>query len=203
MKWTTAVLAVALSLGGCAVSKPTWRATSSTDESTNKMTMMVSTGDTDSASWFFTRPVYYFPVIRKDGDELLVGVMSGGRVRLPVGTVQLLVDQHEAWTITPQENPLSLSPAVFQKDVTDSGEHAEIVKNAEKQAMDAATQMMSPYTLASGEKAKQIIRDLVAGQKLQYRIVAIDQAASTTGEAVIDRSFSQALRAIGIDPDTL
>jgi hypothetical protein len=36
------------------------------------------------------------PVIRKDGDELLVGVMSGGRARLPVGTVQLLVDRHEA-----------------------------------------------------------------------------------------------------------
>ncbi|MFK3775169.1 hypothetical protein [Pseudomonas sp. NPDC089406] len=178
------------------MSQPTWRATSSTDESTHYTTLMVSTGDTGSAGGFFTRPVYYFPVIRKEGDELLVGVMSGGRARLPVGTVQLLVDQHEAWTITPQANPVSLSPAVFPKAVTAPGEHAETVKNA-------ATQMMSPYTLASGEKAKQIIRDLVTGQKLQYRIVAIDQTASATGEAVIDHSFSQALRAIGIDPDTL
>lgn len=189
MKWTTAVLAVALSLGGCAGSKQTWQATCSTDASNHQTTLMVSPVDIESTNWMLPRPVYYFPVIRKEGNELLVGVMSAGRARLPVGTVQLMVDQHEAWTITPLENPVSLSPVVFSKGGADS--------------QGAASQMMAPYTLACGDKAKRIIRELAAGQTLRYRIGAIDQAGATTGEAVIDRSFAQALRAIGVDAEPL
>lgn len=203
MKWTAAVIAVALSLGGCAGSKQTWKATATTDEFTDKTTMMVTTGDSGNASWIVTRPAYYYPVIRKECDELFVGVMSGGRFKLPVGTVQLRIDQHEAWTITPQETPVSLAPAVVPIGVTVTGEQAEIVRNAQEQAMKAASQMMSPYTVATGDKARQIIRQLLTGQKLRYRIVGINQAASTTGEAVIDASLAQSLRSIGIDPGTL
>lgn len=129
--------------------------------------------------------------------------MSGGRFKLPVGTVQLRIDQHEAWTITPKETPVSLATAVAAIGVTVTSEQAEIVRNAQEQAMKAASQMMSPYTVATGDKARQIIRQLLTGQKLRYRIVGINQAASTTGEAVIDASLSQSLRAIGIDPGTL
>lgn len=125
--------------------------------------------------------------------------MSGGRFKLPVGTVQLRIDQHEAWTITPQETPVSLAPAVAAIGVTVTSEQAEIVRNAQEQAMKAASQMMSPYTVATGDKARQIIRR----QKLRYRIEGINQAASTTGEAVINASLSQSLRTIGIDPGTL
>lgn len=189
MKWTAAVLAVALSLGGCAGSRQTWQATSSTDPSTRLTSLMISPVDIDSTSWMFPRPVYYFPVVRKEGDALLVGVMSAGRARLPVGTVQLIVDQHQAWTITAQENPVSLSPVVFSTGLAGSG--------------GATSQMMNPYTLASGDKAQRIIRQMMSGRQLRYRVVNVDHTASAEGQVEIDGSFSQALRAFGIDADAL
>ena len=69
--------------------------------------------------------------------------------------------------------------------------------------MTSVSQMMSPYTVTGGDKAKKILKQMLAGKNLKYRTVGINQAASTTGEAVIDPSLIEALRLIGIDPASL
>jgi len=61
-----------------------------------------TTGDTGTPSWIVTRPLHFYPVVRKEGDEIYIGVMSGGRFKVPVGTVQIRIDQNEAWAIIPQ-----------------------------------------------------------------------------------------------------
>ena len=202
MKGIIAVLAAAVALGGCAAG-PTWQATGTTDEFTDKTTMMVTTSEFPASGSIVTRSLHFYPVVRKEGDEIYVGLMSGGRFKIPVGTVQLRIDQNEAWTITPQETPVSMMPSAPQYAVNLPPEQAAMVKQAQDQAMLNMTQLMSPYTVTGGEKAKKILKQMLAGQVLKYRTVGINQAASTTGEAAIDPTLAESLRAIGINPESL
>ncbi|GFM49001.1 hypothetical protein OH708_07430 [Pseudomonas capsici] len=202
MKRIIALSVIAFTLGGCA-SGSVWKATGSTDEFTDKTTMLVTTGDFSAGGSIITSSLRLYPVVRKEGGQIYVGVMSGGRFKIPVGTVQLRVDQNEAWTITPQETPISQMPAAPQYALNLPPEQAAIVKNAQDQAMISAAQMMSPYTIAGGDKAKKILKQMLAGKVLKYRTVGLNQAASTTGEAVIDPSLAESLRLVGIDPASL
>lgn len=202
MKRTIALVAAAIALGGCA-SGSVWKATGTTDEFTDKTTMMVTTGDFTAGSSIITSSLKFYPVVRKEGGEIYVGLMSGGRFKIPVGTVQLRIDQNEAWTITPQETPVSMMPEAPQYALNLPPEQAELVKNAQAQAMTNMAQVMSPYTIAGGEKAKKILKQMLVGHTLKYRTVGINQAASTTGEVEIDPSLAQSLRLIGIDPAAL
>lgn len=204
MKRIAATLAIALTLAGCASEQQTWKATATTDEFTDRTTMMVTTGDLGTPSWIVTQPLHFYPVVRKEGSEIYVGIMSGGRFKVPVGTVQLRIDQNDAWTITPQETPVSMAPSIPMAPlVTLQGEQAALVNNAQEQAIKSTSQLMSPYTVTGGDKAKQILKQMVSGHLIKYRTVGINQAASTTGEAVIDPSLAKSLREIGIEPNSL
>lgn len=202
MKRIIAAALAAISLGGCAAG-PTWEATGTADEFTDKTSMMATTSEFATAGGLMMTSLRYYPVVKKEGDDIYVGVMSGGRFKMPVGTVQLRIDQNEAWTITPQETPVSMVPAVPSYALNLPPEQAAIVKSAQDQAMTSTAQLMSPYTVAGGDKAKAIIKQMLAGKTIKYRTVGINQAASTTGEALIDPSFAQSLRLIGIDPAAL
>ncbi|MBC3254362.1 hypothetical protein HU733_02560 [Pseudomonas paralactis] len=202
MKRIIAAATVLFTLGGCAAG-PTWQATGTTDEFTDKTTMMVTTSEFPASGSIVTRSLHFYPVIRKEGDEIYVGLMSGGRFKIPVGTVQLRIDQNEAWTITPQETPVSMMPSAPQYALSLPAEQAAIVKQAQDQAMLNVTQLMSPYTVTGGAKAKKILKQMLAGHTLKYRTVGINQAASTTGEALIDPTLIDALRVIGINPGLL
>ncbi|MEE4632291.1 hypothetical protein V2K98_02005 [Pseudomonas alliivorans] len=202
MKRIIALSMFAFALGGCA-SGPVWKATGSTDEFTDKTTMMVTTGDFSTGGSIVTSSLKFYPVVRKEGGQIYVGLISGGRFKIPVGTVQLRIDQNEAWTITPQETPVSSMPAAAQYVLNLPPEQAAIVKNAQEQAMINATQMMSPYTITGGDKAKKILRQMLSGKVLKYRVVGINQAASTTGEVELDPSLAESLRLIGINESSL
>ncbi|WP_233097288.1 MULTISPECIES: hypothetical protein [Pseudomonas] len=174
------------------------------DEFTDKTTMMVTTGDQSTPSLIVTQPLHFYPVVRKEDGEIYVGIMSGGRLKVPVGTVQLRIDQNDAWTITPQETPVSMAPSIPMAPlVTLQGEQAALVNNAQEQAMKSTSQLMSSYTVTGGDKAKQILKQMVSGHMIKYRTVGINQAASINGEAVIDPSLVKSLREIGIEPDHL
>lgn len=200
MKRLIVTAAVTMMLTGCA--GQVWKATGSTDEFTDQTTMMVTVGEYTSVPVIVTKPFNYYPVVRKVGNEVYVGLMSGGRIKVPVGTVQLRIDQHEAWTISPQETPVSLLPEVPQYALNLPPEQAELVKNAQAQAMTSAAQTMSPYTVTGGDKAKAIIKQMAAGHMLKYRTVGLNQAGSTTGEVTLDASFVQSLKQVGIDTST-
>lgn len=197
-----AVLALATAmLTGCGGS--VWKATGSTDEFTDKTTMMVTTGNFTAGSSIVTSSLKFYPVVRKEGEEIYVGLMSGGRFKIPVGTVQIRIDQNEAWTITPQETPVGLVPASPEVALGLPAEQAELIKKTQAQAMENVYKMMSPYTITGGDKAKSILKQMLAGQVLKFRTVGINQAASTTGEVALDESLAQSLKLIGIDPMTL
>ena len=197
-----AVLAIAtVVLSGCAGS--VWKATGSTDKFTDQTTTMVTTGDYSAGTSIITSSLKFYPVVRKEGGEIYVGLMSGGRFKIPVGTIQLRIDQNDAWTITPQETPISMVPAAPEIALGLPAEQAEMIKKAQAQSMDSMYKMMSPYTVTGGDKAKEILRQMVTGKTLIYRTVGINQAASTTGEIELDDSLRQSLKLIGINPSTI
>lgn len=193
---------IVTALGGCATGN-TWKATGSTDEFTDKTTMMVTTGDFTTGSSIYTSSLKFYPVVRKEGGEIYVGLMSGGRFKIPVGTVQIRIDQNQAWTITPQETPVGLVPAQPEVVLDLPAEQAELIKRTQAQAMESVYKIMSPYTITGGDKAKSILKQMLTGQVLKFRTVGINQAASTTGEVVLDESLAQSLRLIGVDPKAL
>jgi hypothetical protein len=199
------LIAISLLMTGCQTtpSGPNnlWKTVSLKDDFTDGVTKMVTIGENvRSGSMIYTQSLKYYPFVGIQDGEVFVGVRSGGAYRIPTGTVQLRIDEEEAWTIGTDETPLSLAPK--QPNLMPSNMPA--TANAEAQKMyDNIIKMSSPYTAATGEKAKKIIKQMVRGKKVKYRSVGINQAASTTGEVVIDASFIESLKAIGIDPATL
>lgn len=191
-----------LLLVGCATMGPLWKPVSNVDEFTDVSTKMVTVGEYAGGSLVVTQSLKYYPFVGIQNGELFVGVRSGGRFRVPTGTVQIRIDANPAWTITPDETPVALAPSVPTMQMEVMPQSVDMV-SLQKQAMANVTKMMSPYTAATGDKAKNIIREMLNGKVVKYRTVGMNQAASTTGEVNLDTSFVEAIKSIGIDPESM
>ncbi|MEF1207434.1 hypothetical protein, partial [Photobacterium damselae] len=129
---------------------------------------------------------------------LRVGLQSGGKIKIPVGNIQLRIDGNKHWNITTSETPLDLAPkstadiSIYTHNLPD--EQRILVESSIK---DSA-KILSPYTMARGDKAKKIIKEMLNGKKIIYRTIAINQGGSTTGEFVLDHSLKIALDQCGI-----
>ncbi|PCI40993.1 MAG: hypothetical protein COB46_05445 [Rhodospirillaceae bacterium] len=184
----------AIFLAGCQTTGTTWQATNKVDEFTDKQTKMVTVGEWPSANYLVTQSLKYYPFVGIQNDMIFVGIRSGGRYRVPTGTVQLRIDSSPTWTISPEETPVALSSSYPILQIQTMPEFA----NLQSQIMENMTKMMSPYTAATGEKAKKIIKEMMKGKVIKYRVVGANQAASTTGEVALNVSFIKALLLIGI-----
>ena len=127
---------------------------------------------------------------------------SGGNVKLPVGDVQLRIDDNKYWEITTLETPIinSIAPnyKLLNFENLDS-KTKKLVDETMQNTMESVTKTMSPFTATSGSKALNIIEEMKKGKKLKYRTIGANQAASTTGEYMINESFYVALKECGIE----
>jgi len=197
------VLIAAALLAGCASgSGSIWKAVESQDQFTDEVTKMVTVGEWKNTSLLVTKSFNYYPFVGMHNGEIHVGLRSGGRYRVPTGTVQIRVDNNKAWTISPEETPLFLVPSLPKTPIAAPG-MTELVEQTTALAMANAAKIMSPYTAATGDKAKSILKEMLVGKVVKYRTVGLNQAASTTGEVIIDESFVQSLRQIGIRKENL
>lgn len=195
-------IAVAVLVGCASGPGSVWKAVESQDQFTDEVTKMVTVGEWKNTSLLVTKSFNYYPFVGMHNGEIYVGLRSGGRHRIPTGTVQIRVDNNKAWTIGPEETPLFLVPSLPKTPMVAPG-MTELVEQATAQAMANAAKIMSPYTAATGDKAKSIIKEMLGGKVVKYRTVGLNQAASTTGEVIIDESFVQSLRQIGIRKESL
>ncbi|MFT3963724.1 hypothetical protein [Propionivibrio sp.] len=175
------------------------------DEFSDKVTKMVTVGMVRSNSMVITQSLRYYPFVGVQDGELYVGIRSGGGYRIPTGTVQIRVDENPSWTITPEETPVYLSPSMppAPTGMASNQEMADMIQKTQNQVMGNVAKIMSPYTAATGEKAKAIIKEMIRGRVIKYRTIGFNQAASSTGEVQIDDSFFSSLRGIGIAPERL
>lgn len=200
---------------GCALPQgDTWVAIPQVDRFVDIPTKMVTIGEGNTTSLLWTKSKHFYPFVGLRGDEILFGIRSGGQYKLPVGAVQVRIDGNKTWDISPEETPVYLipgqatihMPATEIDTSTDAGKRmAEsiaasqaIMKGAQESSREYIAKTLSPFTAATGDKAKTIIREMLAGRKMIYRSVGYNQAASSEGEVLIDDSFIKAVSQIGI-----
>jgi len=146
-----------------------------------------------------------FPYVERRGDQLRVGVTSAGGIQLPTGEVQLRIDQHPAQTISPSETPIDTkSPAadavaaqMKAMAAANPGQTA-IYEQVAATAASNFSQMMSPYTATTGEKANGLLAQMRGGQEIIYRGVGLNTAATTTGKLMLGDDFRAALAGCGL-----
>ena len=195
-------------LAGCASTTPKveWVASTEVDQFTDKTACSVTTGSLYTQSSVYTYNNHLYPFIEVVKDELRVGIKSGGKYKVPVGDVQLRIDKNKAWNISMSETPVIAKPnpqASAQVDVMTEyakslpPEQQELVVNSYKAAMNSTGQMLSPYTVATGDKAKAIVKEMLQGSILIYRTLGFSNVptygGATTGEFVLDGSLQAAL----------
>jgi len=197
------LLAIAILTVGCATNNQQWKAVEKTDPFNDSAPLLVTTGHYASGDSVVTRHMKLYLVVRKDEDKLSVGVMSGGRFPVPVGAVQIRVDDHNTWNISPSETPDYAIPDSNYWAGTSGYPQSDEVSKTQAQMMENVSRATSPFTLAGGEKAAEIIKQMAGGKKVIYRATMIGQPSSTIGEASIDQSFIDSLSKIGINPSNL
>ncbi len=189
------ILLLIVGLSGC----KTWHAVHSIDEFTDQHTKMVTVGEWKTNNIVFTKSLKFYPFVGVSNKDVFVGIRSGGIYKIPTGTVQLRIDTNPAWTISPEETPITLSPAY----PTMKTPNMPALEKVQKQMMNNITQIMSPYTATTGDKAQKIIKEMLTGSILKYRIIGQNQAGSTTGTIKLDKSFKDAIQEIGITTSSL
>jgi hypothetical protein len=203
MKYIPILLTLSI-MAGCASTTPKvqWVASSEFDRFTDETACSVSVGSLYTETSVYTYTNHYYPFIEVVNDELRVGLKSGGKYKIPVGDAQLRVDSNKAWDITMSETPVSVKPNAQMDIMTQYAkglpkEQQQLVIDSYKAAMSSTGQMLSPFTVATGDKAKAILNEMLNGKVLIYRTLGFSQVStvggSTTGEYLLDDSLKAAL----------
>lgn len=184
-----------------------WRAERATDPITGASSCTVTAADR-AGGIKFTRTGATYPVVELNSQHgLLVGVSSGGRYRLPTGDIVWRVDDRPFHEIKAADNPVSDSTHPILADVTDRTVGFTM---AEANQMVAA--MTATSTMASGDKAKTMLAEMLAGQGLIFRSANVqsfglaDPRAREVGQITrkgltpipLDESFKGSLAQCGI-----
>lgn len=198
-------VSIAATLSGCATTLPTagptWGALQRTDRFTDQQSCRVTL--IAAVRMDALRPVLrYYPYVERRGAEVRVGLMAHPSMPMPVGAIQLRIDDLPAWSIGTSETPIDSVVITAQQltaqlpSVSDPAQAEAMRRSAE--AMSATmTRSASPYTATTGEKARDILNQLRSGARLIYRTTGAN-ASSTTGEAPLGPEFIQALQECGL-----
>lgn len=158
----------------------TWIAMRTTDTVTGVSRCVVSSSDYVGKA-HHTRTGFLYPVIESHPEHgLLIGVSSGGRFRLPTGTILWRVDDHPFREIRPEDGPVTQAAAQPASTLSEGMNDAttRAVSNAMAMALRMAAGMSATSTLATGDAARLMLAELREGKALLYRAKA---AASDTG----------------------
>ena len=148
----------------------TWKATRIADPITGASSCVVSALDYVGTARF-SRTGFLYPIIEMNSTHgLLVGVSSGGRFRLPTGTILWRVDEQPFHELKAEDNPPNLASAV-PASVADAAVTA--MTNATALTNRLILAAIATSTLASGDTAKAMLAELRAGRGLIYRAAAI------------------------------
>ncbi|HEX8415946.1 MAG TPA: hypothetical protein VF637_19000 [Sphingomicrobium sp.] len=145
--------------------KAVWQVTRTSDPITGTTTCIVAADDR-AAGMSYTRVGGLYPFVENSGTHgLLVGISSGGRIRLPTGDILWRVDDRPFRKLAAADNPAAMNtPAVPQSNAAT----AQLI-DQQMRLIAAAT---ATSTVASGETARSILAEMLAGSGLVFRGVA-------------------------------
>lgn len=187
---------------------PTWTASRVTDPITDVTSCKVSATDA-AAGLRMTRTGTLYPVVELHSElGLLVGVSSGGSYRVPTGDIVWRVDDKPFHQLKAAENPVMPGSSAMPANVAE-----ELMQRTTSDIHRMIASATATSTMASGEKAKAMLAEMIAGTGLIYRSVAVQQfgladpRAQEVGQITkdglkpipLDASFHAALAVCGIN----
>jgi hypothetical protein len=191
-------------------SRDTWQVSRVSDPITGSQTCVVAAYDR-AAGRSFSRVGYLYPIVENNPQfGFLVGVSSGGRVRIPTGDILWRVDTNPYREIRAADNPAP-PPATPSSQSNDPASAA--MRDALAMTASLTMAATATSTVASGERAREMLREMTVGRQLIYRAAAgapayglpssaIGQVGQITREGLrpipIDESFHRALAECGI-----
>ena len=147
-----------------------WQVSRSSDPITGASTCIVAAFDqADGLSYSRTGAIYPF-VENSSTHGVLVGVSSGGRMRLPTGRIVWRVHDKPFRTLDPADNPAGTPSSVAAQD-----------SPALKQLVDQQMRLIgsatatATSTVAGGDTAKTMLAEMVTGRGLMFRAEAARQ----------------------------
>lgn len=207
--YAVAALAIAAAaLAGCATapgSTPRWQVIRSSDPITGITSCVVAAPD-QAAGMSFTRSLMLYPIVEMNSQRgLLVGVSSGGQIRVPVGQVLWRVDDKPFREVGRSMTDMA---STFANPSTSPADIARM----QQEMIEAAT---ATSTVAEGQEAMEMLAEMRAGRSLLFRqkqaaasyglpgsgTSAVGQYSTAGGHEAIplEESFAAGLRACGID----
>jgi len=165
----------------------------------------------------YTKTGSLYPMVEINSKHgLLVGVGSGGRFRLPTGDILWRVDDRPLRELHAADNP-GLNSTQFYVPKTGNEETDRKVAEAMASTSKLVASMSSTSTLASGQLAAEMLREMLGGQSLLFRAAAAapafgvptgnerDVGQITLNGGIVERrpfpldaSFREGIRACGI-----
>jgi len=136
---------------------PVWQVMRSSDPITGKTSCVVAVIDR-AAGLSFTTTGTIYPFVENNSElGLLVGVSSGGKVRLPTGDIVWRVDDHPYRELKVADNPAAASTS------------DDPAARAMSQTLALARSFSATSTVASGDKARAMLDEMLTGSALQIR----------------------------------
>lgn len=188
--------------------KATWHVTRTSDPITGTTTCIVAAYDR-AAGLSYTRVGALYPFVENSGTHgLLVGVSSGGRIRLPTGDILWRVDDRPFRKLAAADNPAGMNTSAVPQG---NAAMAQLI-DQQMRVIAAAT---ATSTVASGDTARAMLDEMLAGRGLIFRAAAtttsyglLTGADTRVGQITkdglrpypIDDSFRTGLAACGIEP---
>jgi hypothetical protein len=210
-----AILAIALVPSAAdAKKKPeaNWQVRRMTDPITGASTCVVAAFDR-AAGLVFSRTGMLYPLVENHPVHgLLVGVSSGGKIRLPTGDILWRVDDKPFRELKASDNPAVEGTLPPYGTGTDAASKA--IQDAMAFTNRLTAGMTATSTMASGTRAREMLAEMLAGQSLIYRAAAAAPAYGLPGSGTyrvgqitakglrpfpLDESFRAGLQACGID----
>ena len=190
-----------------------WDVIRTTDPITGASTCVVAALDyvgKDS----FSRMGMLYPVVENNPVHgLLVGISSGGKLRFPTGDIVWRVDDRPFRELKAEDNPATgTAPATAP---VPSNIASKTMQETVAFSMKLVAAMTGTSTVASGDRAKAMLGEMLAGQTLIFRAAAAatDYGLQSSGmyrvgqitekglhPIPIDESFRAGLTACGIAP---
>ena len=178
-------------------SQKTWQSNKIKDQFTDLESCIVNVNSMTKILSYTT--IGYTPYIEMKNDTLRLGLHNINGI--PVGDIQLRIDSNKFHTITTSETPIDLFPqglSNMENAMSTINEESKVAGINYENMMKNMAKTLSPYTATTGKKAWAILNEMLEGEKMIYRTVGLNQAASTTGEILLDESLLKSLKECGI-----
>ena len=146
-----------------------WSVERTTDPITGETTCVVAAYD-QAAGLKFSRMGGLYPIVETNSKlGLLVGVSTGGRYRLPTGDILWRVDSKPFRELKVADNPGTVGTTPFGTYKTGNDAADKAVTDAMARTSNLVASMTATSTVASGDKAKEMLAEMLAGGSLIFR----------------------------------